>query len=61
MKIIKEGKIDTTRRFHCERCGCVWEAEKGEYESTPQMAQQHDGLKAYWMKCPTCGNYVDVN
>lgn len=57
MKIIKEGKIGTTRRFNCERCGCIWEAKKGEYEPTPPVGD----LKFYWMKCPTCGKYVDVD
>lgn len=60
MKIIKPGNICHTKRFTCERCGCIWEAEKGEYEPTPQLAVMHDGLNSYWMKCPTCKNYSDT-
>lgn len=61
MKIIKEGNINATKRFECKRCGCIWEADKGEYEYTPLMAIQHDNLKPYWMKCPICKSCVDVN
>lgn len=62
MKIIREGYVKSnTKRFHCKKCGCIWEAETGEYEVTSQMAQQHDGIKAYWMICPTCKNCVDVD
>ena len=32
IKIIKPGKIpDTTKRFECSRCGCIFEADKGDY------------------------------
>ena len=62
MKIIKKG-IRTTlfKRFMWGSCGCIWEAEKGEYNSTSQLGMIHDGLKAYNMNCPCCGAFVDAD
>lgn len=32
IKIIREGKIDKqVLRFICEKCGCIFEGEKGDY------------------------------
>ena len=62
MKIIKKGIRPTiTKRFICKNCGCIWEAEKGEFNMTSQIAMIHDGLKAFNMKCPCCGVFVDAD
>ena len=62
MKIIKKGIRPTLfKRFICANCGCIWEAEKGEYNSTSQLGMIHDGLKAYNMNCPCCGIIVYVD
>ena len=51
MKIIKKGIRPTiTKRFICKNCGCIWEAEKGEYNITSYLGMMHDGLKAFNMK-----------
>lgn len=50
MKIIKDGKIPSTvKRFKCTRCGCVFEADKGEYKSEIYF----EG-KIFYCKCPCC-------
>ena len=52
MKIIKEGdlkRLDTTRRFECEACGCIWEANASEYR------KEWDGNDTLIVcECPTC-------
>lgn len=58
MKIIKPGNINLlreTKLFRCKKCGCVFEADKGEYEylSSPQYNDVY-----YLYPCPTCGNTV---
>lgn len=57
MTVIKEGDLDRakqsilkTRRFKCELCGCVFEANKGEYDSASQYNEIY-----YLCKCPCCG------
>lgn len=57
MTVIKEGDRDRakqsvlqTRRFKCDRCGCVFEADKGEYKSVSQYNDIN-----YFCKCPCCG------
>lgn len=57
MKIIKQGKTEEelkailkeTRRFECGKCGCIFEADKGEYTHTTQYNETH-----YYCKCPNC-------
>ena len=63
MKIIKEGiRLTLTKRFIRTNCGCIWEAEKGEYNITSYLGMMHDGLKASFnMNCPCCGALVDVD
>ena len=56
MKIIKEGNLGLlkrTKRFECRECGCVFEADKGEYkESNCQWELEVTCV------CPCCGNTV---
>lgn len=52
IKIIKPGKIKNprdTRRFTCLLCGCVFDADRGDYEAFDQY-QTTD----YAAICPTC-------
>lgn len=57
MKIIKQGKskekleaiLKATKRFECTTCGCIFEADKGEYTHTTQYNETH-----YYCKCPNC-------
>ena len=54
MKIIKEGnleKLNKTKRFACEYCGCIFEANITEYK----LGVDHNETYAY-AKCPTCSN-----
>lgn len=58
MKIIKQGKtekeleaiLNKTRRFECETCGCIFEADKGEYETEEVQIYSY-----HYCKCPNCG------
>lgn len=52
MKIITPGDISMlrrTKRFRCPYCGCIFEADEGEYKHGPQWEPE-----AYCV-CPTCG------
>lgn len=58
MKIIKCGHIDKkTKKFTCKECGCVFEANKGEYRLADQMEYMHDGIEAVCI-CPHCKSKV---
>lgn len=58
MKVIRTGYIDKkTKRFECEKCHCIFEADSGEYELPNQMEYLHDGVKVK-CTCPYCGNKV---
>ena len=51
-KIITPGKIeDTTRRFSCVACGCVFEADKDEYNTIFDRNELY-----HWSLCPECGH-----
>lgn len=52
MKIIKPGdlsRLDTTRRFSCFACGCIWEADDSEYR---KQWDKNDELIV--CECPNC-------
>lgn len=58
MKIIHPGNKDypkQIKRFTC-KCGCVFEAEKGEYDVDSQYNETY-----YTCKCPTCGTTVYID
>lgn len=54
MKIIQHGRPETVlssvKRFKCDSCGCVFEAEKDEYIT----GSQYNNI-FYQCKCPECG------
>lgn len=54
MKIIQHGRPETVlnpiKRFKCIFCGCVFEAEKDEYQSDTQYNEVY-----FHCKCPECG------
>ncbi len=53
VKIIKEGdpgRLKATKRFQCDECGCVFEADKDEYQSDMQYNTAY-----FYCKCPCCG------
>lgn len=60
MKIIKKPKLAPTV-FHCRACGCVYEAEYGEYNIYSDVFTQtyHKTLKE--CKCPMCKAVNQVN
>ena len=59
MKIIKVGTIENeTKRFECKNCGCIFEADKGEYFMSSQM-QILQGMNVYQCQCPTCNRMTD--
>ena len=51
MKIIKAGKVPEKvkrdKRFECLKCGCVFDAEEGEYKC--------EEFYGYSAQCPCCG------
>ena len=58
MKIIKYVKINKeTKQFTCKKCGCVFEADKGEYRFADQVEALHDGIEAVCV-CPHCAATV---
>lgn len=53
MKIIKEGNVERlkeTKMFECKRCGCVFKADRNEYQ-----IGHHYNDYYYTCVCPTCG------
>lgn len=53
IKIIKPGKelnLHRTRRFTCLLCGCVFDADHGDYDT---IVGQYDET-VYWAFCPNC-------
>lgn len=59
MKIIKEGHPDAVKRrvrFRCNRCGCVFEADFGEY--TIDFFRNEE---SYSCECPTCSAIVSFS
>lgn len=58
MNIIKQGKskeevermIKATKRFECERCGCIFEANKDEYSCRQCGYNESE----YYCICPNC-------
>lgn len=53
MKIIKKGNLEKPKqikRFQCDNCGCVFEAEKGEYKYV--VATRNEEF--YICECPYC-------
>ena len=53
IKIIKPGKKpDTTERFECSYCGCMFEADEDDYEFEFDSL---NGCYCYAADCPTCG------
>lgn len=56
MRIIKKGnkdKLKETKHFLCSRCGCEFEADKGEYG----VGEQYNEIYFYH-SCPTCGKTI---
>lgn len=58
MKIIKPGKskeelktiLNKTKRFECKTCGCIFEADNGEY-----IEEEGFYSYSYYCECPNCG------
>lgn len=56
IKIIKPGKKpETTERFECPHCGCVFEADRHDYE---EAFNTRDGCYYYAIDCPNCRHTV---
>ena len=60
MKIIKQGEMEKTTktvRFECRSCGCIFEANEGEYkyyDAPVAYACEYDA------ECPCCGKEVSA-
>lgn len=58
IKIIQHGDLNRlkhTIEFTCKDCGCVFEADQGDY--TFQYSQRED-CGWYAIKCPFCDKWV---
>ena len=58
MKIIRKGdlnRLKEIRQFECSACGCVFEAERGEYKYD---YSQREDYGWYEIQCPTCTRWV---
>ena len=58
MTIIREGdirKLKKVFRFECHNCGCIFEAEKGEYRIGTHYNEDY-----YYCECPFCHNQVTI-
>lgn len=56
MKIIKEGKkeiLSKDKRFECDQCGCIFEANESEYKT-----EYEDCYFYHYCKCPFCENWT---
>ena len=57
MKIIKPGNLDETiRRFKCDLCGCVFEANCSEYTDSGCRydEKEADFVQTFVCSCPIC-------
>lgn len=57
MEIIQKGNIKAIEeniQFECEKCGCIFKADKYEYETI--LNCNNDLI--YLCDCPTCGYVV---
>ena len=55
MKILQNGDpsmLLKPKRFLCKSCGCLFEANNGEYNTGTQRDPE------CWCKCPVCGRSV---
>jgi hypothetical protein len=60
IKIIKPGKLKNpkdTRRFFCLNCGCVFDADRGDYEAVTTRNQLDDEI-THQAICPACHKWV---
>jgi hypothetical protein len=56
IKIIKEGSLKLIKKFHCQYCGCIFEADDDSYLiDTCYPYSTETFLK---INCPCCGTLV---
>lgn len=61
MQILKEGNISNSAKiFKCEKCGCVFEADKDEREITNCWITPPEPEPIFYYICPTCGYKIDA-
>ena len=69
LKIIKEGvSQDKIKRFECDVCGCIFEADEREYEEVKSLSPWTEltlyisGFNLndvmYRVECPCCKNRI---
>lgn len=55
-RIIKKGdlnKIYKIKTFNCDHCGCIFEADLGDYKRGSQYNEVY-----YYVPCPYCNSIV---
>lgn len=61
MRILKAGDVERLKqikKFECQACGCVFEADITEYR---YQYSQREGEGWYEVKCPTCDKWVTTS
>lgn len=61
MLILKGGdldKINQTITFECDNCGCVFKADKNEYEHVSNQREWLETGASYKCACPFCKKKV---
>lgn len=61
MLILKGGdldKINQTITFECDNCGCMFKADKNEYELVSNSMEYIDTRARYKCICPFCKKKV---
>lgn len=60
MRILKQGKLNNDPLvFTCKYCGCVFEADNGEYLQPCAWEQDARNVKAK-CQCPTCTQMIYI-
>jgi transcription elongation factor Elf1 len=57
MRIIKRGNIGNTQKFTCAACGCIFEAERSEWE-LQVILDVREKRNVAIAHCPDCGAQV---
>lgn len=61
VKILKKGDLGIIRgtiEFNCDKCGCIFTADKDDYK---YKTDQIEGISWYQIKRPYCSNWVHKN
>ena len=61
IKIIKEGSLKLIRKFYCQYCGCIFEADDDSYSIDTIYPTLYTAETLLKINCPCCGTLVHRN